>query len=292
MELFNNNTTPSQTDTTIPRSSISAIDLMKGNTNKWPETVSTVSWVWWTPTAVQDTVSVAQEMRFLSVKYKVYSVIVIILLLIIYSPVQQAISQTLAKRKELHILDEKIQQTESNHKRYENEKKLFEDINTNKEAIVTCVNQSSRCDQLSENINSNLEAIKAYIQLWNLQRPKMKVDESKILRSINEYMLQKSILWWSRVFNGTVTSISISDPSIITEYNMMKVPVSLLVSFQKKEDLLTFLNNIENYIYYTPEEGNNGAILFRIEELKYDIVNYKTSQDVEVSLSAYAYNGI
>ena len=48
--------------------------------------------------------------------------------------------------------------------------------------------------------------------------------------------------------------------------------------------------NIENNIFYTQNDGLNDSILYRIDELKYDIVNYRETQDVEISLSAYAYN--
>jgi hypothetical protein len=62
----------------------------------------------------------------------------------------------------------------------------------------------------------------------------------------------------------------------------------LTITFNSKQDLLTFLSNIENYVFAEWDDLSS-SVLFRIEELKYDIVNYKESQDVQVSLSAYAY---
>ena len=101
-------------------------------------------------------------------------------------------------------------------------------------------------------------------------------------------MLQKNILWEERLYNGVVTSINIGNPEDI-ENNIMKVPLSLLISFDEKEDLLSFLNNVENRVFSDPKDGLDDAILFRIETIQYDIVNYKDSQDVEISLSAHAY---
>lgn len=264
-----------------PKSSLSALDLIQ-----WVQKSdnSSLSAKW----ANQD-INSAQEMRFLSVRYKVYSFIAVVILLLISGPVQVAVQDSLSRWDNLQNITNRINAVINNQQKYEDEKKLFEAITSNKDAIVSCINQSSRCDELSEDITSNIETIKAYLQLWTLQRDKMEIDEAKILKSINEYMLQKNILWWSRVYNGVVTSISIGSPTII-ENNIIKAPLSLLISFDKKEDLLSFLNNVENYIYVDPQEWTNSSILFRIEELKYDIVNYKESQDVEVSLSAYAYN--
>lgn len=304
MQLFNNNpTTPSlepvlqvPTPTTIPspiaetaqnNNSISAQDLIKGIQWWWSTNNFVVNA--WSSTKEWNAVSTAQEVRFLSVKYKVYSFIVIVIILFVASPIQTALQNTRDKRELLQATNTKINTVIDNQKRYEDEKKLFENIQQHKEVIIACINQSSRCDQLPENISENIEPVKAYMQLWNLRREKMEVDEAKILKSINEYMLQKNILWWKRLYNWTVTSISIGWSKEV-ENNIIKVPVSLLISFDKKEDLLSFLSNIENYIFTDEKDWLDSAILFRIETLQYDIVNYKESQDVEVSLSAYAYN--
>jgi hypothetical protein len=97
-------------------------------------------------------------------------------------------------------------------------------------------------------ITTNLDAVRAYLQLGNLQRSKMEVDESKILKNINEFITQKNILDTQRDYNGIVSSITIDNPEDL-ENNIMKVPVELTITFNSKQDLLTFLSNIENYVF-------------------------------------------
>jgi hypothetical protein len=97
-------------------------------------------------------------------------------------------------------------------------------------------------------ITTNLDAVRAYLQLGNLQRSKMEVDESKILKNINEFITQKNILDTKRDYNGIVSSITIDNPEDL-ENNIMKVPVELTITFNSKQDLLTFLSNIENYVF-------------------------------------------
>ena len=239
-------------------------------------------------------VAIAQEMRFLDVKYKVYTVIIGIILILMYVGifteqwiVSGALQETRAKRQSLDTIDTTISDTISRQEQYKQEQNLFKEITNNKSILITCINKQSSCDQLPNTITTNLDAVRAYLQLGNLQRSKMEVDESKILKNINEFITQKNILDTKRDYNGIVSSITIDNPESL-ENNIMKVPVELTITFNSKQDLLTFLSNIENYVFAEWDDLSS-SVLFRIEELKYDIVNYKESQDVQVSLSAYAY---
>ena len=239
-------------------------------------------------------VAIAQEMRFLDVKYKVYTVIIGIILILMYVGifteqwiVSGALQETRTKRQSLDTIDTTISDTISRQEQYKQEQNLFKEITNNKSILITCINKQSSCDQLPNAITTNLDAVRAYLQLGNLQRSKMDVDESKILKNINEFITQKNILDTKRDYNGIVSSITIDNPENL-ENNIMKVPVELTITFNSKQDLLTFLSNIENYVFAEWDDLSS-SVLFRIEELKYDIVNYKESQDVQVSLSAYAY---
>jgi hypothetical protein len=117
----------------------------------------------------------------------------------------------------------------------------------------------------------------------------MDINESKILKSINEFMTRENPLLLERKYNGNVTNITIGNAQPL-ENKIIKVPVSLTVTFNTKEKLINFISNIENNIYYTQTDGLNDSILYRIDQLTYDIVNYKETQDVSITLSAYAYN--
>ena len=299
MPLFNQ---PPQTSPEVP----SVDPTNKAPVTKATKTITAESLIQWSaikkesedassnPYIKNNQVAIAQEMRFLDVKYKVYTVIIGIILILMYVGifteqwiVSGALQETRAKRQSLDTIDTTISDTISRQEQYKQEQNLFKEITNNKNILITCINKQSSCDQLPNAITTNLDAVRAYLQLGNLQRSKMEVDESKILKNINEFITQKNILDTKRDYNGIVSSITIDNPENL-ENNIMKVPVGLTITFNSKQDLLTFLSNIENYVFAEWDDLSS-SVLFRIEELKYDIVNYKESQDVQVSLSAYAY---
>jgi hypothetical protein len=238
---------------------------------------------------VNTNISQIQERRFIDVKYKIYTLVIVSVLILLYGPVNNALSTSWAKRQQGNEIDTTINQRIDSQEEYKTKTNLLKKIEENKEIIITCINLQDKCDQLPEDITSNIDTVKAYIQIGNLKRDKMDINESKILKSINEFMTKSDILSLDRKYNGTVTNILI-DKTKILDNNIVKVPVSLTVTFNSKENLISFISNIEKNIFYTQNNGLNDSILYRIEELKYDIVNYKETQDVEITLSAYAYN--
>ena len=238
---------------------------------------------------IEPSVSQVQERRFISVKYKIYTLAIITLLIVVYGPISSAIQTSLSKREQWNKIDQTINQRIDQQSDYKTKTELLKSIEANKENIVSCINENRKCEQLPEEINNNSDVIKAYIQIWNLKKEKMEVNESKILKTINEFMTKANILSIERKYNGTVTNIDIWDTKSL-ENNIIQVPVSMTVTFDTKENLINFISNIENNIFYSQTDWLNDSILYRIEELKYDIVNYKETQDVAVVLSAYAYN--
>ncbi len=234
-------------------------------------------------------ISQVQEKRFIDVKYKIYTLVIISLCILFYGPMSDAVSTSWQKRQQGNEIDTTINQRIDSQEEYKAKTNLLKKIEENKDIIITCINVQNKCDQLPEDITNNMDTVKAYIQIGNLKKEKMEINESKILKSINEFMTKADILSLERKYNGTVTNILIEKKKTL-ENNIVQVPMSLTVTFNNKENLISFISNIENNIFYTQSNGLNDSILYRIEELKYDIVNYKESQDVEISLSAYAYN--
>lgn len=91
-----------------------------------------------------------------------------------------------------------------------------------------------------------------------------------------------------RKYNGDVTNIIIGESKELAN-KILQVPVSLTITFATQTHLIDFLNNLENKVFYDQHDGLNNSVLYKIQEIKYDIVNYSESQDVEVLLHAYAY---
>ena len=236
-----------------------------------------------------DNFSQVQERRFVSVKYKIYTLAIVSLLILIYSPVSKSLQNSWNKREQGNVIDTTINTRIDSQAEYTTKTNLLKKIEENKELIITCINEQNKCDQLPEDIITNIETIKSYIQIGNLKKDKMDINESKILKTINEFMTREDPLSLERKYNGNVTNITISE-KIALENNIIQVPVSMTVTFNSTEKLINFISNIENNIFYTQTDGLNDSVLYQIEKLTYDIVNYKETQDVAITLSAYAYN--
>lgn len=296
MPLFNNNqSTPETTSSTPVELKVPTLSQESWATNNNKVTInSLLTWIHGDSDMpsrrnIEPSVSQVQERRFISVKYKIYTLAIITLLIVVYGPISSAIQTSLSKREQWNKIDQTINQRIDQQSDYKTKTELLKSIEANKENIVSCINENRKCEQLPEEINNNSDIIKAYIQIWNLKKEKMEVNESKILKTINEFMTKANILSIERKYNGTVTNIDIWDTKSL-ENNIIQVPVSMTVTFDTKENLINFISNIENNIFYSQTDWLNDSILYRIEELKYDIVNYKETQDVAVVLSAYAYN--
>ena len=66
----------------------------------------------------------------------------------------------------------------------------------------------------------------------------------------------------------------------------MKVPILIKVTFSDKDDLISFVDNIEKFIISNTED----SILYKIEELSYDMMAYEESQTTDIVLTAYYFN--
>ena len=66
----------------------------------------------------------------------------------------------------------------------------------------------------------------------------------------------------------------------------MKVPILIKVTFSDKDDLISFVDNIEKFIISNTED----SILYKIEELSYDMMAYDESQTTDIVLTAYYFN--
>ena len=58
------------------------------------------------------------------------------------------------------------------------------------------------------------------------------------------------------------------------------------ITFDDKDSLLSFINNVEKYI----PESENMRILYKIDKITYDIVNSDESQDTTIYMYLYYYD--
>ncbi|MCS6982889.1 MAG: hypothetical protein NZL83_01740 [Candidatus Absconditabacterales bacterium] len=155
--------------------------------------------------------------------------------------------------------------------------------------IVLCLNREQSCDALPAQIQNNLSLVRAFAQLQSLDSPKMLIDEGKILKNINEFLLQRDPLERQVMYNGKMRSLSLGEPERI-EGLLYKLPVTIDITFQSKDDVFAFLHNIEKRLHYTQEEGFQTNLIYHIKDFTYDVLNFQSPQDVRVVLEMFYYN--
>lgn len=231
-----------------------------------------------------------QETRFQNVKYKIYTLIAVSIFIILYGPLTNAFQTTWNKWQEVRTLSQTINQRIDDQHDYQATTDYIKKIEENKATLINCINNEISCENIPEEIKTNMEIVKGYIQIGSLQKAKMEINEAKILKSINEFITKNSeTLLEERIFNGIVTNITIGDNTVL-ENNIVQVPINLTITFNGQDNLIDFLTNLEHRVFYDQVDGLNNSILYKIQEIQYDIVNYRDTQDVQVLLYAYAYN--
>jgi hypothetical protein len=164
----------------------------------------------------------------------------------------------------------------------ESDKQLIQDINKQENKIISCLNNKIWCEDILPSIKTNFGIARSYISLNNFSWWKMAIDEKKLLANINEYLLKSC--WNNSDKNWSINKISFLD-SINYLWKLNYVPIRLNITFEDKNWLSCFINNAEKNILV----DQSYRILYKIDEIAYDIVNYETQQNVDINMFAYYY---
>lgn len=224
--------------------------------------------------------------RVVNIRYKIYVIILMILIgFFLYDYVQPAYDQYIATNAQIENITLDINNFGTKKLQYEKDKKLVTTINQQENQIISCLNYRIGCNELDPIVKDNFDIARSYIQIWDLSSSRMLVDEKKILANINEYLtkeLSSEPGVKSRSKNGTLNSITIGDP-LPGSGNLSSVPINLSVSFVDKASFLSFIDNIEKNVLDDPEY----RILYKLDQVSYDIVNYESAQTVGILMHAY-----
>jgi len=241
------------------------------------------------------------EIRVVNAKYKVYVMILILLGVIIgttYLPdakakYDNAIISNQSKTRQLAELKQKYDE-------YANYDKERRQIESNSGSVIGCVNKETRdyedkyCKTLPPQLSGDLNVVISYLQMGNLGSEKMGVDEQKVLKNLDRYLTRNTPGDALSVQNGTIWGIHIGEPKVLKhitvwwgnnqrEFDLNQVALEAEIAFDNKDDLITFVDNIEQYIITEKED----RILYTIDEVTYDIMQYDEKQTAKVSLTAY-----
>ncbi len=220
--------------------------------------------------------------RVVSIRYRVYFIVLLLVLIIFGSnillPARDDYQDT---KTEVTDINMQISTFESKKLQAEADKKLIEKIENQQSNIISCLNSRINCSSIDPSLRNNFSFARSYIQLNNLTDPKMAVNEKILLANINEYLLKNPV---TKVKNGLVNKIAIGEPKQFF-WNLYYVPLQLNITFDTKDALISFIDNVEKRVL----SDLDYRVLYKIEKVNYDIANYTTQQEVDVAMNAYYY---
>lgn len=225
--------------------------------------------------------------RVVGVRYRFYIVVVLFLMFLVwYMYVLPSYDQNVWEKLELANLELQVLQFESKRNEYETNKWLVDKIQQVDEQTTNCVNDLKWCNELPLIIQNDFGTVRSYVLLNEMDNQKMDIDEKAILANIDWFLVRRSKVWWqpSNVINWTLNKISIWDKQEFKD-NLKFVPIELEISFMDKEGLLSFIDNVEKKI----PVDKDLRMLYKIEQIAYDVVRSDMEQDVSIFMYLYFY---
>lgn len=225
--------------------------------------------------------------RVVWVRYKFYSIVVLLLIFVLgYNYVLPAYESFQLKQIELSNSELQLSSFENKRIKYEANIWLVDAIKNVEEQVVTCLNTLQWCKELPDLIKSNFSVVRSYLLLSEMTNEKMPLDERKILANIDWFLLKKdSLNENSSTVNWILNKISIWDKEKFND-NLYFVPIELKIMFDNKDGLMSFIDNVEKKIPTNPDL----RILYKIDKINYDIVNYDEAQDSSIFMYLYFYD--
>ena len=127
----------------------------------------------------------------------------------------------------------------------------------------------------------------SYLQLHSLYNEKMPVDEKRVIKNLNEYLIKQDI-WEEKTRVWDILKIEIWDPENVNKWDehFVSVPVDVKIEFVSIENLIDFLYNVEKRLINEWED----RILYKIQAVSYDVVTKDEPQITDISMLAYYYH--
>ena len=238
------------------------------------------------------------RIRVVTAKYKVYIVLLLILICVMlldYIPdIKNAYN---AQQGAYDQANSQLVSIRDDIRKAEDDMNYLWDITSNEQNLKTCLNEKKKevCLKLPESWmiwewtgkKYDFSIPLSYLQLHSLYNKKMPVDEKKVLKNLNEYLIKQDITWGSKTKVWDILKISIWNPSSVNgDSHFFQVPVDITVEFTTIGDLTWFLYNVEKKLVDKWED----RILYKIQSISYDIISSDEPQVTDISMKAYYYH--
>lgn len=239
------------------------------------------------------------RIRVVTAKYKVYIVLLLIfiaILLLDYIPNTRDSYES--QQSTYNQVNSQLTSVRNDIRKAEDDMAYLWDITGNEQNLKTCLNEKKRevCLKLPESWmvwewtgrKYDFSVPLSYLQLHSLYNKKMPIDEKKVLKNLNEYLIKQDITWGSRTRVWDILKISIGDPRPVkkNDSHFFQASVDVKIEFTTIGDLTGFLYNVEKKMVDKWED----RILYKIQSVSYDIIASDQPQVTDISMLAYYYH--
>ncbi len=186
------------------------------------------------------------------------------------------------KLNELDALQQQIDEVDKEIASTKLQIQIVENLETpeKQNTILNCVNRD-QCEGIEVGLLDRIDLLRSFLMVDRLTTNKLAFDQKAVLRNINEFLS-------TQVGRGqlvTIDNITFGMPTEIKpEYKLMQVPVNINISYFANNDFMTFLHNIETKV------NAEIPVMWRIDAVNYDVVNYLDAQTIAMSMSLYYIN--
>lgn len=238
------------------------------------------------PTWKEDDVLITTS-RVVWVRYKFYSILLLLLIVVVwYNYALPSYENYQSKQIELSNIELQLASFKNKTAQYEANVWLVDTIKNVETQVVWCVNTLQWCKELPELVKNNFSVVRSYLLLSEMANAKMSLDEKKILANIDWFLLKQDSLNTNSTLNNWILNKIVIWEKTQFNDNLYFVPIELKITFNDKEWLMSFIDNVEKKIPNDPEV----RVLYKIDKINYDIVNYDQPQDFSVFMYMYFYD--
>lgn len=230
----------------------------------------------------------APTIRIVTARYKVYTFVILFLMFVVgtnYFPnIKRNFDATISQKERLET--SKLNLISKN-TLLQKDMDFMNEILEHQDELKNCLNteKESVCQNLPESWGEDYAVPVSFLQLHSLHSARMIIDEKKILKNLNDYLIQSGFKKGQDAKNGIIHAIRIGDPVETSTKNFYSVPISFTIEFSTMDNLVSFVHNVERKLIDTAED----RILYKIQSIAYDIVDSKEKQTSNIELTAYYY---
>lgn len=232
--------------------------------------------------------SQSSEIRIVTARYKVYTILIAILMFSIwtnYYPTLDRNYQGMISQK--NSLNSEITSLNFEYQTLQQDEDFMNEILDNQETLMQCLNEEdeSACENLPEAWQNDYAIPVSFSQITSLHSPRMIINEKKILKNLNEYLIHAWFNTGVDTKNGVINSIHIGEPDAENVEHIYTVPITFTIEFDTMDNLVSFVHNVERKLIETPLD----RILYKIQSINYDIIESSEKQTSEIEMLAYYY---